>query len=465
MQQQSVKRSGGIPEVWRSQKEYFETGATRGVPFRLAALAKIKAAISEREGAILSALKTDLGKPDFEAYASELAFIYEEIKFMEKRIAGWAKPRRVPTPFVQWPGSSRIHPEPRGVVLVISPWNYPFQLLVSPLLGALAAGNCVILKPSELAPQTSKVIAELIGATFSPEYVACVEGAVSETTQLLELPFDHIFFTGSTAVGKVVMAAAAKHLTPVTLELGGKSPCIVDDNVPLEVTARRIAWGKFFNAGQTCVAPDFLFVPKDLKKPLVEGIGKAITEFYGTDPAQSPDYARIINERHFRRLEGLMQGARVLTGGKTQATDRYFAPTLLDGVSWSSPVMQEEIFGPLLPVMEYDSLDEAISRVRSMPRPLALYVFSRNEEHQDRILSSISFGGGCVNDTLMHLANPNLPFGGTGPSGLGHYHGRYSFDTFSHFKSVLKRPFYLDVKLRYQPYLDRVKLLKKLLGP
>lgn len=452
-------------ELYRAQKAFFDGGATRPVAFRLAQLKKLKEAIASREAAILDALRRDLGKPEFEAYGSELGFVYEELRFIEKRLHRWAAPRRVSTPILQWPASSRIHPEPKGVVLVISPWNYPFQLLISPAVGAIAAGNCVLLKPSELAPHTSRVVAELVSSTFPPEFLACVEGAVEVTQRLLDLPFDHVFFTGSTAVGKVIMAAAAKHLTPVTLELGGKSPCIVDDTVPVEVTGRRIAWGKFFNAGQTCVAPDYLLVPRRLKQPLCEAIQDAIVQFFGDDPAASPDYARIVNDRHFKRLEGLMQGARVITGGKTRATDRYIAPTLLESPGWDAPVMKEEIFGPLLPVVEYDSLDDAIDRVKGLPRPLALYVFSASEESQEKVVSRLSFGGGCVNDTLMHLANPNLPFGGIGPSGLGHYHGKYSFDTFSHFKSVLKRPFYLDLKLRYQPYLDRVKLVRRLIGP
>jgi acyl-CoA reductase-like NAD-dependent aldehyde dehydrogenase len=363
---------------------------------------------------------------------------------------------------VYQPASSRIIPQPKGVVLIISPWNYPFQLLITPLIGSIAAGNCALLKPSELAPATSAVLAKLVERTFSPEYCALVEGGVEETTALLRESFDHIFFTGSIPVGKIVMRAAAEHLTPVTLELGGKSPCIIDKETDIKVTARRIAWGKFFNCGQTCVAPDYLLVPTQIKREVLAALKQSVQHFFGNDPQTSPDYGRIINERHFDRLVSLISG-EVLLGGTYDRSQRYIPPTVIDRVSMSDKVMEDEIFGPILPVLEYDTLDEAFALVRQRPNPLACYIFTTRRETEHRVLNELSFGGGCVNDTLIHVGNAHLPFGGIGASGMGAYHGQTSFDVFSHFKSVMKSPQMIDLPLKYPPYGKRLNLVRKMM--
>lgn len=439
-------------ESLKLHRQYFNSGKTRSLEFRLGQLKALKQAIQRHEKEISEALQQDFGKPGFEAYATEVGFVLEEISFTLKHLPEWMEAEQVKTPLVHQPAQSRILHEPLGVCLIIGPWNYPFQLMIAPLIGAMAAGNCAMLKPSELTPRTSAVVQRLISSTFDPHYLSVVEGGVEANQALLELQFDHIFFTGSTRVGQIVMEKAAKHLTPVVLELGGKSPCIVDRGVPLEVTARRIVWGKFVNAGQTCVAPDYLLVPEDLHNDLVSAMKQAIQSFYGPDPRQSPDYARIISASHFERLLKLMQGTEVATGGQSDAASRYIAPTLLTGVSWEQPIMQEEIFGPLLPILTYDSLEEVLAQIQARPRPLALYLFSENSAHQQLVANRLSFGGGCINDTLIHLANPHLPFGGVGPSGMGAYHGRFSFETFSHRKSLVQRPLKMDLPLRYPPY-------------
>jgi aldehyde dehydrogenase (NAD+) len=445
-----------------AQRKFFETGKTLDLDWREEQLKKLHSIIKEKEGAILAALKTDLNKSSFEGYLSEVMFVLDELNFTLKHFREWAKPKKVATPILYFIASSRIYSDPLGVVLVMGPWNYPFQLLLAPVVAAMAAGNCAILKPSELAPATSWVLAELFKEAFDPAYVTVAEGGIEVSTALLEEKFDHIFFTGGTAVGKVVMAAAARHLTPVTLELGGKSPCIVDVDTPIEMTARRITWGKFFNAGQTCVAPDYVLVPRQLKPKLVEQIQKSVGEFFGSDPALSPDYARIINERHFQRLESYLQDGKIVIGGQRQAETLHLAPTVLDQVGLNRPVMQEEIFGPILPIIEYQTLDEAIQFVKAKSKPLALYFFSTDSAKQERVLKELSFGGGCLNDTIIHLANPHLPFGGVGESGMGAYHGKYGFRTFSHRKSVTKRSFLFDVSLRYPPYLGKLKIIKRI---
>ncbi len=363
-----------------------------------------------------------------------------------------------------FPYSGRIQPEPLGVVLIISPWNYPFHLLISPLVGAIAAGNCAVLKPSEFAPYTSGLIANLIEKTFEPAYIAVVEGGVETSQTLLAEKFDYIFFTGGNAVGKIVMAAAAKHLTPVTLELGGKSPCLVDTEIDVEKTARRICWGKFINAGQTCIAPDYLLVNKKIKNSLLDSIKKCLLEFYGEHPANSPDYARIIHQNHFDRLVKFLQDGEILIGGETNRDELYISPTVIDKVSWEAPIMQEEIFGPILPVIEYTDIAEAIAKINSRPKPLALYLFSDNKDLQQQVLQSTSSGGVCLNDTLIQSGVPSLPFGGVGDSGIGSYHGKASFDTFSHYKSVVQNSFWLDLKWRYPPYEGKLSFLKRLIG-
>ncbi|HEY4651179.1 MAG TPA: aldehyde dehydrogenase family protein, partial [Pontibacter sp.] len=348
-----------------------------------------------------------------------------------------------------------------GVALIISPWNYPLNLLLTPLIGAMAAGNCAILKPSEIAAHTAAVISRLITDNFDERYLAVVEGGVQTSQQLLAQRFDYIFFTGSTAIGRVVMRAAAEHLTPVTLELGGKSPAIVAMDADLELAARRIAWGKFLNAGQTCVAPDYVLVQEDAKEEFIQHLNHCITEFYGQNPAASPDFARIINDQHFARLSAMLTQQHIRIGGQTDAATRYIAPTVLDNVTWEHKAMQEEIFGPILPVLSFEVLDEAIRMVNQHEKPLALYFFSASKDMQNRILREVTFGGGCINDTISHLANPNLPFGGVGSSGLGSYHGMASFNVFSHQKSVLHRGTWLDIPLRYPPYRNKLKSLRK----
>jgi aldehyde dehydrogenase (NAD+) len=451
-----------IQNYIQNQRQFFATGATREINFRLEQLKRLKQAILDRQDAIVAAVKADLGRPEFEAYF-EIASI-AEVNYAIKHLKSWAKPRKISTPIDQFPASASIRSEPLGVVLIIGPWNYPFQLMINPLVGAIAAGNCAILKPSELASQTSRVVTELINQTFDPNYIVAIEGGVEVSQQLLAEKFDRIFFTGGTKVGQIVMEAAAKHLTPVTLELGGKSPCIVDRDVQLDYAAKRITWGKFINAGQTCIAPDYLLVDRQIKPALLDRIQFYIREFYGEDPSLSPDYSRLISDRHFDRLAGFLQHGKVLIGGQTKPEERYIAPTLIDEVDWSFPVMQDEIFGPILPVLEYGDLSEAIAQINQRPKPLALYLFSRDAQKQQQILEQTSSGGVCLNDTVMHVGVTELPFGGVGDSGIGSYHGKASFDTFSHQKSVLKKAFWLDLDWRYAPYKGKLGLIKRVIN-
>ncbi|MBY0515598.1 MAG: aldehyde dehydrogenase [Bacteriovoracaceae bacterium] len=427
-------------------------------------LLKLKDVLIKNQERINAALKSDLGKSTFESWSGEIGFLLEEIGHLVKALPELVEPERVSTPMTMQPGKSSIYKEPYGVVLVLAPWNYPVQLALSPMVGAIAAGNRVVVKPSELAPACSVVIEEIIKLVFSPDEVIVVQGGVAETQALLAEKFDYIFFTGSTKVGKIVMKAAAEHLTPVTLELGGKSPCLIDDSANISQTAKRIAWGKWMNAGQTCVAPDYVLVPKNKKDELIAELKAAIKQFYGENPKESPDYGRIISERHLERLISLMNGNQVATGGEYDKSTRYLAPTILDEVNWDQSVMSEEIFGPLLPILTYDSLEDAIRIIKSKPKPLAFYFFSTNSKNQERVLETIPFGGGCVNDTIMHLANGELPFGGVGESGMGAYHGALSFKTFTHHKSVFKQTTLIDVPVRYPPYKGKEGLLKFLMG-
>jgi aldehyde dehydrogenase (NAD+) len=451
-----------VEKLIQQQRQFFATGQTKNVNFRLEQLKRLKQSIINHQGDIIAGVKADLNRPEFEAYF-EIASV-SEINYAIKHLKSWTKPKKVRTSIDQFPASAQIFPEPLGVVLIIGPWNYPFQLMISPLVGAIAAGNCAIIKPSEIAANTSKVVVNIIQETFDPAYVAAVEGGVETSQALLAQKFDHIFFTGGTKIGQIVMEAAAKHLTPVTLELGGKSPCIVDSDVQLDYTAKRIAWGKFLNAGQTCIAPDYLLVHRKIKTPLLEKIKQNIQEFYGENPEKSPDYCRIISQRQFERLTGFLQNAKVIVGGQTNPEDHYIAPTLLDQVSWDDPVMQEEIFGPILPVLEYNDLGEAIAQINSRPKPLALYFFSKDQAKQQQVIQNTSSGGVCLNDTVMQVGVTNLPFGGVGDSGMGSYHGKASFDTFSHYKSVLKKFFWLDLNWRYAPYQGKIDLIKKIVN-
>lgn len=444
----------GAKQLVEKQRKYFNTGVTKPYEFRLAQLKKLKAALEKHEKAIIDGLYADLRKSAMEAYATEHTITMADIDFAIKNLATWMKPERVSTPLFFMPGKSRIHSEPYGVTLTIAPWNYPFKNLIGPVIGALTAGNTMILKPSELAPATSKAIAAMVADFFEPEYMTVVEGGVKETQELLEEPYDFIMFTGGTEIGRIIYQAAAKHLTPVALELGGKSPCIVDGDVNLEVAARRITWGKFTNAGQICIAPDYIYVHKDVKPKFLALVKENITEFFGADPKQSPDLGRIVSVRHFNRIKNLIDGD-VIVGGQTDESEKYIAPTVIDNVTPQSKVMQEEIFGPIMPIMEYDTIDEVISHINKGSKPLALYIFSNRSSLADRIITETSSGAVLINDVLVHAGHPNLPFGGVGSSGMGAYNGKISFDTYSHRKGVLTRSFMFDVKQRYAPYNEK----------
>lgn len=430
------------------------------VSLRKKKLEQLRQVIQKNETLINRALKIDLGKSEFETYATETGFIIEEIGYILKHLEAWVKPKKVKTPLTLFPGKSKIYYEPYGVVLIISPWNYPFQLCLSPLLGAIAAGNKVVIKPSEFAAETAKVVMSVVNEVFTDKEVVIVEGAVEETQKLLAQKFDYIFFTGSTAVGKVVMKAAAEHLTPVTLELGGKSPCVIDESADLDLAAKRCVWGKFLNAGQTCVAPDYVLVPEKLQDAFLSHVKVYLEKFYGHSVSTSHDYPRIISQRHFDRLQNLIDPSKVAISGEANREERYFPPTVLKNVTWNDKVMEDEIFGPVLPVVPYKDINDALSKVRALPKPLAFYVFTKNSDQKDKMISSVSFGGGCVNDTIVHLANPNLPFGGVGPSGMGSYHGRKTFETFSHHKSVYEQKTWADIPLRYPPYDGKLSWLK-----
>ena len=444
------------------QRAFWNTGATRSVEWRLTQLKKLEGALEAREEALCAALKADLGKAAYESWLSEIGMTLGELRFARKHLKKWAAVKRRPSAMPLFPAGSRVVPQPYGTVLIMSPWNYPVQLTLVPLVSALAAGNCAVVKPSAYAPNVARAVAELLGDIFPPEYVSVVQGGRAENAALLEQDFDYIFFTGSPAVGKTVMAAAAQHLTPVTLELGGKSPVIIapDANIPL--AARRIAWGKFLNAGQTCVAPDHVYIPKNLRDSFVEALAGQIRQLYGADPLAGPDLPKIINEKHFNRVAGLMAGGRIAVGGRTDPAARHIEPTVLVDVAESDAVMQEEIFGPVLPVLTYDSLDDLIARQQKKARPLALYIFTGDRALEKRIVSALPSGGVCVNDTVIHLANPHVPFGGVGNSGMGACHGRTGFDTFTHYRTVVRRGA-LDLPMRYAPYggknLNAVKKL------
>lgn len=452
-----------IHHIAEQQREFFLIGTPHEIGFRREQLKRLQHAITDHETHIFEALQKDLGKPQFEAYGGEVFYALQELHYAIKHLNSWTRPRKVRTPLLFFPGSSYRYPEPYGSVLIISPGNYPFQLTLLPLIGAMAAGNCAVIKPSEMAPHSSALLADILNTNFDPSYLAVIEGEIEETQALLAQHFDYIFFTGGARVGKIVMEVAARHVTPLTLELGGKSPCIVDQDVDLTVAARRIVWGKFFNAGQSCVAPDYVFAHTAIKSALLDRMKTMLVRFYGQDPFTSPDYARIINDAHFARLAVLLKQGEIVAGGRTDAESRYIAPTILDKISWEHDVMQDEIFGPILPVLEYKNLDDVITTLRSQPKPLALYFFSNTPDNQRRILRETSSGGACINDTLDHMLNNALPFGGVGSSGMGSYHGKASFDTFSHYKSVLKRATWLDPPIKYPPYTLPLRYLKTIL--
>jgi aldehyde dehydrogenase (NAD+) len=442
----------------------YESGTTRSLAWRRHQLEQMKKMLTENEAAFLEALRTDLGKPAVEGFITDIAFVTGEVETMIKKLKKWNKPERVGTPMFNMPAKSHLVPEPLGVVLVIAPWNYPVQLLLVPAASAIAAGNCVVMKPSEVSAATSALLGQLVPKYMDPSAVSIVEGGVPETTDLLSQHFDHIFYTGNGTVGRVVMAAAVANLTPVTLELGGKSPVIIDESADLRVTARRIAWGKWLNAGQTCVAPDYLLVAESKQDALVEELRKAIGEFYGTDPHLSDSYGRIVSPRHFDRLESLMAGGTAAIGGDTKSDERYIAPTVLVDVDLDSQLMSEEIFGPLLPIIPMKSVADSIAYINARPHPLALYVFAENKNVVSNVLARTTAGGVTVNGTLMHLTNPNLPFGGIGESGMGGYHGKAGVRLFQHLKPVLTRGTKMDPSIAYPPYTARkAKIFRRVL--
>jgi aldehyde dehydrogenase (NAD+) len=442
----------------------FNSGRTRPLAFRQQQLAGLARFFREQESAIANALHDDLGKPAIEAYASEIAYPIREVALARKRLSVWVKPERCATPLFAWPGKCRIHREPLGIVLIIGPWNYPVQLMIVPLIGALAAGNCAILKPSEIAPVTSTLLATVLPMYLDSECVQVVEGGAEQATALLAERFDSIFYTGNATVARIVLEAAAKHLTPVTLELGGKSPCIVDRSADLDLAARRIVWGKFYNAGQTCIAPDYVLAHSAIEEALCARMKQTLLDFYGKDPRSSPDFGRIVNARHHERLSNLLPGSGdIFVGGDANQKQRYFAPTILRKVSADAPVMAEEIFGPILPVLTVPDIDAAIRFVNARPKPLVLYLFTNDRAVESKVLARTSSGGAVVNHTLLHEVIPTLPFGGVGASGMGAYHGKASFETFSHRKAVLMKSRWLDLPIQYPPYNDsKEKWLRRL---
>lgn len=441
-----------IRQIVEKQRAYFYTGATLPLEGRIRALKKLRTYIREHEAELNQAIREDLGKSAYESYMCETGLVLTEITYMLRHIRSFAREKTVYTPLAQFPSRSFVKPSPYGVTLIMSPWNYPFLLTIDPLADAIAAGNTAVIKPSAYSPCTSQAIRTMIRECFPEEYVAVVTGGCAENTCLLNEPFDYIFFTGSQSVGKEVMAHAARHLTPVTLELGGKSPCIVEKTADIPLAAKRIVFGKYLNCGQTCVAPDYIYCDEKIRERLVEEIKKQIRKQFGPSPLTNSDYGNIINEKHFDRIMGLIDPEKVVWGGKSDKSTRKIEPTVMDNVTFGDAVMQEEIFGPVLPVLTYDSLDAAIEKINSMPRPLALYLFTSDKQAAKQVMSRCGFGGGCINDTIIHLATSEMGFGGFGESGMGSYHGKEGFRTFSHSKSIVDKKTWLDLPMRYQPY-------------
>jgi aldehyde dehydrogenase (NAD+) len=451
-----------IQAIFSKQRAFYKSQATKSLAYRLQCLRQLKSTIKSMELEILEALRLDLNKSSYEGFSSEIGLIYSEISHVERMLSHWIKPQKVGSPLFLMPARSFIVKEPKGVVLIIGAWNYPFQLVLAPLIGAIAAGNCVIVKPSEIAKHSESVLIRLISKAFVPEFCVTVSGGPEVSGYLTAMNFDHIFFTGSTKVGRLVMQSAAPLLTPVTLELGGKSPCIVDADIDLSVVAKRIVHGKFYNAGQTCIAPDYLLVHKSIRSQLILELKKWIEIFLGSNPKDSEHYCRVINEFHFSRLLALLKGHDIVFGGKHDLATRYFEPTLVLPSSTDSPLMREEIFGPILPILEFEKIDDVITQIEQNPSPLACYIFSNSQIFIDRVINDVSFGGGCINNSLLHFVNSNLPFGGVGRSGMGSYHGKKSFDTFSHEKSILSTPISFDIPFRYIPYRGSLALIRLL---
>jgi len=449
-----------VQSIVDRQKDFFKSKKTRDIAFRKASLKRLREELLKREKDIAKAMFDDFRKPEFETVMTETGIVLNELNLAIRKVRWWAKSRYVRPVMVNFPSTNRIYKEPYGTVLIIAPWNYPFQLVFSPLIGAIAAGNTVVIKPSEHSANTSRVVSEIILTVFDPGHVTVIEGEVAISTRLLRERWDYIFFTGSIAVGKIVAKAAAEHLIPTTLELGGKSPCIVDETANIKLAAKRIVWGKFINCGQSCIAPDYVLVHESAKNDFVDQCRKEIKVLYGENPQLSSDYARIINEKNFRELQRFIVGEKLLTGGKTDLHDLYISPTLLDNPERGSLVMQHEIFGPILPVISYSTEKEIHDMIASYEKPLAMYVFSNHLKFIRRIIANYSFGGGTINDTLVHFANHRLPFGGIGSSGIGAYHGKHSFDTFTSEKGITTRYNWLDLPVRYAPYRDKMKALK-----
>lgn len=451
-----------ISETIQAQRDFFSTSKTKDIVYRKESLKRLQKEIISREEAICDAIYADFKKPHFETLATETQFVLAELKLVLKKLDSWVRPTRVSSSWLNFPSSDRIYKEPYGSTLIIAPWNYPFQLALLPVVGAIAAGNTVVIKPSEVTPNTSKIISSIIEAVFTKEHVTVIEGGVEVSQELLKERWDYIFFTGSTRVGQIVYESAAKHLTPVTLELGGKNPCIVDGSSSLELAAKRICWGKFLNAGQTCIAPDYILIHKSVKEDFVASLIKMIKTSYGENSKNSADYARTVSAAHFNNLKNMLLGEKILFGGETDSEDNFISPTLVDEPHLDSKLMQGEIFGPILPIISYENEDDIQRVVQKYGKPLAAYVFSNNKEFQNKIIEKYSFGGGAINDTVIQVVNKNLPFGGVGGSGIGAYHGKSSFDLFSHHKAIVHRANWLDVPLRYPPYSLPLKFAKKL---
>ena len=441
-----------IPKILQEQRLFFSTHKTKEIAFRKKTLLALYKAIIAKEDAICEALYKDFKKPRFETLGTETQIVLAELKLTIRKLRHWAKPEKVSPVWINFPSSDWIYREPYGAVLVIAPWNYPFQLALTPLIGAIAAGNTVVLKPSEVTTNTSKIIAEIISSVFPPQHAHVIQGGVEISQALLAQRWDYIFFTGSTRVGQIIYEQASKHLTPVTLELGGKSPCIVDETANLKLASKRIAWGKFLNAGQTCVAPDYVLVHKKVKSALIEALKKSITNAYGKESELSPDLARVVNAAHHKRLLGMLKGEKILFGGTHNSTDNFLAPTLVDEPTRNSQLMQEEIFGPILPIISYETEDDLNHFIMGTDKPLAAYIFTNSRTFRKKILQTYSFGGGAINDTVIQYANKDLPFGGVGKSGIGAYHGKNSFEVFSHLKAIVKKGTWIDIPVRYAPY-------------
>lgn len=454
-----------VEQMIEEQRDYYYTGATKSTDFRVEQLHRLKSVIQSHETDVIEALKKDLGKSEFEAYATEVGFVLDSIGSMAKNLEAWMKPEQVKTPIHLQPSKSFVIREPYGSVLIIGPFNYPFQLVMEPLIGAIIGGNCAIVKPSEATPHVAKIIRTIIEETFPAYYIRVVEGEREEVTALIHASFDYIFFTGSVNVGKVIMKAASERLTPITLELGGKSPAIVDQTANLDLAAKRIAWGKLMNTGQTCVAPDYICVHESVKDEFLKKLTKTIQKFYGKDAQQSKDYGRIVNTQHFDRLAEIVnkEADHIIYGGKMDRDDLYIEPVLLDNVNWDSPSMEDEIFGPILPILTYTDLPLLLRQIRKLPKPLSAYLFSENDRAVRFFLDQLPFGGGCINDTVSHVGSSYLPFGGIGTSGVNSYHGKSSFETFTHAKSILKKSTKLSTNLVFPPYKNKAKWIKTVL--